>query len=90
MTEELEDAVSRIRRRTARGEAIDPEDMETVISAALHGQEWEYAVRDESPTSWYGEIYGLGTTAEKARYVADAHHDTVVRRRKAGPWEEVK
>lgn len=53
---------------------------------------WEYAVRDDSPTGYYGDITECGTHPVTRESFAPPLHDfeTLVRRRPAGPWEPVQ
>lgn len=68
------------------------EELEFLTAKRTPGPETtdtEWACRDESPTSYFHEFYNVGQPEHIAREEAKAWGDTLMRRRKAGPWEEV-
>ena len=52
--------------------------------------EWEYGIREDAPTSYYGEIFRCESEADARRSVVAHGYCTVMRRRKVGEWEPVE
>lgn len=52
-------------------------------------ERWEYGVRDDAPTSYYGTIVPTADLDEANFGASVDDRMTPVRRRKAGPWEVV-
>ena len=52
-------------------------------------REWEYGVRDDAPTSYYGTIVPTADLDEANFGASVDDRMTPVRRRKAGPWEAI-
>jgi hypothetical protein len=51
--------------------------------------EWEYGVREDAATSYFGQVLKYHSEAVAREVQASADDFTLVRRRSAGEWEEV-